>query len=75
MNCRKDALAIFYFPCHGWVEMGLVIVRFSLAKACHCNNIMVEIMTSKLACHKAIDAAFSCKMGPQSELDLQVALK
>lgn len=60
---QKDAIAIFYFPCHEWVEIGLVIVRFSLAQACHCNNIMVEIMTSKLACHKAIDAPFSCEMG------------
>lgn len=72
---QKDAVAIFYFPCHGWVEIGLVIVRFSLAQACHCNNIMVGIMTSKLACHKAIDAPFSCKMGLLCKLDLQVALK
>lgn len=72
---QKDAIAIFYFPCHGWKEIGLVIVRFSLAKACHRNNIMVEIMTSKLGCHKAIDAPFSFKTGSQSKLDLQVTLK
>lgn len=46
-----------------------MIVRFSLAKACHRNNIMVEIMTSKLACHKAIDAPFSYT---QDELAVQI---
>lgn len=56
---QRDATAIFYFACHRWIEIGRVIVRFSRAQTRHCNNIMAGIMTSKPACHKAIDALLS----------------
>lgn len=58
---QKDATAIFDFVCQRWIEIGPVIVRFPPAQACHCNNIMAGIMTSKPGCHTAIDALLSAE--------------
>lgn len=73
---NNNAIAIFYFSLS---EMGrnrpsdceiylYIYIFHPTAQACQSNNIMVEIMTSKPACHKAIDAPFGCKMGSQRQI-------